>query len=80
MNPDEYTLRELICMVDARGRFEWNQTSTLIAVVINLMRDPKKKAVTPKMFNPFLNKKQEKEPVAQVPVSVLKDVFVRNKQ
>ena len=64
-------------MVRARGRFEWNQTSLLVAAVINIMRDPKKgKPATPDMFNPFALK-EKKKPTATVPITVLKDVFVR---
>jgi len=62
-------------MVEARGLFEWGQTSALLATVINIMRDPKKgKPVTPEMFNPFISKPKV---IPKVPVSVLKDIFVK---
>ena len=77
MNPDGFTLRELVIMAEERGRFEWNQTSSMIAVVINMMRDPKKsKAVTPDMFNPFA-KKRNKQSAKKVPITVLRDLFVK---
>ena len=70
-------MRELTAMYEARGRFEWDQTSMLIAVVINMMRDPKKnKPVTPPEFNPFRLKKK-KQVVQKAPISVLKELFVR---
>jgi len=63
-------------MYEARGRSDWDRTSMLIAVVINMMRDPKKsRGVVPTTFNPFRNKKKKTIPI--VPLTVLKDVFVR---
>ena len=54
MNPDTFTLRELVWMVEGRGEFEWSQTASLMALAANLMRDPKKgKAASPADFNPF---------------------------
>ena len=29
-------------LADARGRFEWEQTSAQMALIVNLLRDPKK--------------------------------------
>lgn len=66
-------------MANARGRFEWSQTSSLIAVVVNMMRDPKKnKPATPEMFNPFLTK--TKKDIPKVSISVLRDVFVKGEK
>ena len=42
LNPDPFTLRELVLMVEGKGRFDWAQTSSLMALAVNLMRDPKK--------------------------------------
>jgi hypothetical protein len=65
-------------MVEARGRFEWNQTSALLATVINIMRDPKKsKAITPDELNPY-HVKQKPKNIPKVPITVLKDLFVKN--
>ena len=59
VNPDPFTLHELIIMSEARGEFEWQQTSSLMAIVANIMRDPKKgKAVSPDDFNPYSQKKK----------------------
>ena len=47
-------------MVEGKGRFDWAQTSSLMALAVNLMRDPKKgKAVSPNDFNPFAEKPQK---------------------
>jgi len=41
-------------MVEGRGRFEWNRTSSLMALAVNLVRDPRKgKTAKPSDFNPF---------------------------
>ena len=65
-------------MYEARGRFEWNQTSHLIAAVFGIMHDPKKgKAPSPDDFNPYSRKAERKKQVTQVPVSFLKEVFVK---
>lgn len=54
MNPDPFTLRELVWMVEGRGKFEWSQTASLMALAANLVRDPRKgRAATPSDFNPF---------------------------
>lgn len=57
MNPDPFTLRELVWMVEGRGKFEWSRTASLMALAVNLMRDPRKgKAASPTDFNPFAQK------------------------
>ena len=60
-------------MTEARGRFEWGQTASLLAMIANVLRDPKKtKAVKPADFNPYNVK-----PKAKVPVSILRDIWCR---
>lgn len=42
-------------MVDARQRNEWDHTSTMMALLANIHRDPDKtSAISPQEFNPFL--------------------------
>ena len=75
MNPDAFTLRELVIMADARGQSEWEQTASLMALIVNLVRDPKKsKPAKPDVFNPYAQKEQKN---LKAPLSILKDVFVR---
>ena len=75
VNPDPLTLRELAALADARGRFEWEQTASLMALIVNLMRDPKKnKAVKAEDFNPYTVKEKA---FLKAPLSVLRDVFVK---
>lgn len=66
-------------MSEARGEFEWQQTSSLMAIVANIMRDPKKgKAVSPDDFNPYSQKKKKhSQAVPIVPIDVLKQIFVK---
>ena len=75
MNPDAFTLRELVIMADARGQSEWEQTASLMALIVNLVRDPKKsKPANPEIFNPYSPRVQKK---TKAPLSILKDVFVK---
>ena len=78
MNPDPFKLRELLLMAESRGRLEWGRTSCLMALVANLMRDPKKsKGVKPSDFNPYF---QKRKPIIKAPVSVLRDVWCKRKE
>ncbi len=73
MNPDEFTLRELVKMAEGRGRLEWGQTSSLMALVANILRDPNKtKAVKPGDFNPYL---QKAKPVGKITLAQLRGML-----
>jgi len=58
-------LRELLWMREARQKVEetklqvdWSRTSNLLALLVNMFRDPKKgTTVKPKDFNPYMQKK-----------------------
>lgn len=76
MNPDEFTLRELVRMAEGRGRLDWGRTSCLMALVANILRDPKKtKAVKPGDFNPYF---QKQKPVQRVNITQLKAMLGGN--
>lgn len=65
-------------MVEGKGRFEWSQTASLMALAVNLMRDPRKgKAASPNDFNPFA----EREPMpvlkGKAMLSALKAAFIK---
>jgi hypothetical protein len=51
------TLRELVLMADARQREAWGRLSTLLATLANVNRDPRKKALSPDDFNPYVEKR-----------------------
>lgn len=60
-------------MADARSRDEWSRTSSLMALLANCHRDPRKsRALTPRDFDPFA----ASETKVTVGIGVLKDVFV----
>jgi len=63
----------------AEGRVEeaWSRTATLMALIANAHRDPKKGRVfQPTDFNPFSERAIRSEPAMRVGIEVLKDVFV----
>ena len=80
VQPDPYTLRELVAMAEARERSEWGRVSSLMALVANLLRDPHKgRPLRPADFNPYVE--QEKTPEKPVlrgrELEVLRDVFCK---
>ena len=82
MNPDEFTLRDLLVMTDGRGRMEWGRVSSLMAIIANVHRDPKRQRLSkPADFNPY-SEKETAGPYARTkrvkaPLSVLRDVWCR---
>ncbi|MBM4020562.1 MAG: hypothetical protein FJ288_19965 [Planctomycetes bacterium] len=48
-------------MAEARGRANWAQTSTVLALIANVNRDPKKtRAFRPADFNPFETRRRRR--------------------
>ena len=77
MNPDPFTLRELLKMADGRGKMEWALTSNLMAMIVNVMRDPKKsKAASASEFNPY----QQKKHAGKAPLSILRDIWCKQRK
>ena len=65
-------------MTEAKANLEWEQTSSLMALICNIVRDPKKsKPIDSDTFNPYAKNKEKAKP-PKVPISILKDVFVTN--
>ena len=62
-------------MAEARSRQRWAHTSSLLALLANAHRDPKKnRPFTPADFNPHAKKS---EPIREkVGISILKSIFV----
>ena len=68
-------------MVEGKGRFDWAQTSSLMALAVNLMRDPKKgKSVSPADFNPFAEKPPKIVLKGKEILDALKAAFIRPKR
>ena len=68
-------MRELVAMLDGRQRHDWSLASSIMAVIANTNRDPKRsRPIKPSDFDPFA--KQSRAAPVKVDVSVLKDVFI----
>ena len=68
-------------MVEGRGKFEWSQTASLMALAANLVRDPKKgKAASPSDFNPFAQRPPKPVLKGKEMLAALKAAFVRDRK
>ena len=68
-------------MVEGRGKFEWSQTASLMALAANLVRDPKKgKAPSPADFNPFAQRPPKPVLKGKEMLAALKAAFVRDRK
>ena len=66
-------------MAESRSKDNWNHTSAVLALIINVNRDPKKHgAVSPKELNP--HEKKVKTVLKGKELRILKDVFIDRKQ
>ena len=76
VDPGPLTLRELVWMAEARLQAEWAQTSSVMALIANANRDPKKHGpFKPGDFDP--TQKAKHEPVVEkADIGVLKQVFI----
>jgi len=62
-------------MAEAKSKDNWNHTSAILALIINVNRNPKKQgAVTPKEINP--HEQKPKTILKGKGLRILKDVFV----
>jgi hypothetical protein len=65
-------------MGEARSQQAWAHTSSVLALLANLHRDPKKsRAYKPGDFNPHVRRKPVT--IQKVGISVLKQVFISNR-
>jgi len=56
VNPDPFTLRELLIMAEAKQRAAWNHTAQLAAIWANIHRGPKTPAFDLYDFHPYMEK------------------------
>jgi len=76
INPDPFTLRELLWMAEGKGRENWNHTASILALIFNVNRDSKKHhAARPSDFNPYALKPKPK--LRGGDLRILKDIFVK---
>jgi hypothetical protein len=67
-------------MAEARSRSAWAHTASVLAMLANVNRDPKKtRMFKPADFDPHHEKKNATSVVAKVSIDVLKTVFVDRK-
>jgi hypothetical protein len=58
-------------------KYDWSHTSSLMALLANCHRDASSQVYTPAMFDPTIARKPAKRAI--VPITVLRDIFVRGK-
>jgi hypothetical protein len=65
-------------MADAKQTDDWNHTAALLAMAVNMYRDPKKtRPFRPGDFHPATKRTQRsQEPRPKVDITILKTVFV----
>jgi hypothetical protein len=65
-------------MADGRGRAEWGRMSSLMALVANVNRDPRRRRVfRPADFSPYERGPGEGIPITAANIDLLKTVFVK---
>ncbi len=68
-------------MAEARGRDAWGRTATVLALLANIHRDPKKhRALRPSDFNPYETKRRSGIPIKAKDIGLLKKVFVGKRE
>ncbi len=67
-------------MAEGRGRDEWGRMSSLLALIANVNRDPKRtRAFKPADFNPYEARSPAGVPLTKENFRLLKQVFVDRK-
>jgi hypothetical protein len=63
-----------------RSEQQWAHTSSILAMIANVNRDPKKTpAYKPDDFNPHVKRRKQQAPLPKVGIEILKMVFVDNR-
>jgi hypothetical protein len=67
-------------MSESRSRDNWNHTSSLLAMLFNVNRDPRKQqAVSPELFNPF-ERKGERRKDTKLAFKCMEQIFIKHKE
>ncbi|HUU30836.1 MAG TPA: hypothetical protein VMY69_01895 [Phycisphaerae bacterium] len=67
-------------MADARGRDEWGRMASLMALIANVNRDPRRcRAFKPADFSPYEARRSDGIRVTRENLRLLKQVFVDRK-
>lgn len=77
MDPRPFTLRRLVDMARGRQRDEWDRTSTVLAMLANLHRDPKKRRTPyrPADFHPMETQRRRGLRLGKSTMGVLKKIM-----
>lgn len=68
-------------MAEARSRREWNHTSAILAMLVNVNRGKKGRRAKPSDFNPHMRRGGlSGSPKPKGNIRILKDVFVDRKK
>ena len=69
-------------MVEGKGEFEWQMTSSIMALEVNMNRKPGTKAISPNEFNPYIAKTAQSvvKLSTKESMSALKKIFVREQK
>jgi len=81
VNPDPFTLRELVWMAESKQKEAWSHTSSIMALTANCHRDPKKtRRFRPDDFNPFAARRRQGIPLTADNVGLLKRFARKEKE
>jgi hypothetical protein len=68
VDPGPLTLRELLEMAEARGAEEWRRTSSLLAMLFNAHRDPRRSnPAMPDDYNPHARRNEDQAQLLKIP-------------
>jgi hypothetical protein len=79
LNPDPYTLRELVWMFQAHQKEVWDHTCLIVCTVANANRDPKTPAIDPGKLNPYRQSQEIEVPINSngEDIAILKAMFIK---
>jgi len=73
VDPGPLTLRELAAMAEAKRREAWDHTSTVLAMIFNANRDPKRQTPAgPADFHPYRKATNRGIPLKAANIGILK--------
>jgi hypothetical protein len=66
-------------MAEGRGRHSWGQTSELLALIANVNRNPKKRAVKASEVNPYTARERRDTTIEITDMAILRNAFERGR-
>jgi len=81
VDPGPLTFRELVVMAESRRREAWDHTSTVLAMLFNANRDPKRQAPAgPADFHPYRKAGSKGIPLKAANIGILKAFARKGRQ